>query len=94
MSTPTNRIAGHFDDEPSPRRYMLCFIADFLLGETVYLKVARSKRPGVITRLCVNPDGSVTYSISWGTDPDTAHYACELSRGFERDWSDADGEDD
>lgn len=61
------------------------YVAEFNLGETVYLRVAGERRPGIITCISFYP-GSELYQISWGDRSDSRHYALELTREYVPDF--------
>lgn len=51
----------------------------FSIGETVYQTTDPDQRPRIITRLCINTGGVVTYELYSGSIG-SWHYDFELSR--------------
>ena len=58
---------------------MSAFIADFDLGEIVYLKTDPDQQPRMVTEVSFWLSGGVGYQLSCGTSI-SSHYALELSR--------------
>lgn len=66
------------------------YLAEFRIGERVFLALADERKPGLVTGIHFRP-GAVTYSVSWGDASETGHYDFELTREFVPDYG-ADGD--
>ncbi len=59
--------------------------AKFWIEDIVYLKVAREKSPGIITRVSIT-QAQIAYEVQWDGCC-TVHYDFELSTEFVPDYS-------
>lgn len=48
-------------------------------GDIVYLRVSKERKAGMVTRLSMTANGSVTYGVTWDGGADAWHFACELT---------------
>jgi hypothetical protein len=60
----------------------------YTLGQTVYLKIAMERIPGMVTSVTENIDGSVIYGVTWGTGNEGRYYAAELAEEYVPDLGD------
>jgi hypothetical protein len=61
-------------------------VHEFDLGEIVHLKMARERRPGMVTQLHLDRSGLAYYVVSWGDATDSRHYEMELAREYVPDF--------
>jgi hypothetical protein len=62
--------------------------SEYTLGQTVYLKIAMERIPGMVTSVTENIDGSVIYGVTWGTGNEGRYYAAELAEEYVPDLGD------
>jgi hypothetical protein len=60
----------------------------YILGQTVYLKIAMERIPGMVTSITENIDGSVIFGVTWGTGNEGRYYAAELAEEYVPDLGD------
>ena len=54
----------------------------FQLGDIVFLRVCEERDAGMVTGICLRPDNTVIYYVSWGSGGESGHYAIELTDSF------------
>lgn len=62
-----------------------CFVAEFGLGEVVYLRVRNERLRGMILSVTFLPSGTY-YRVSWANGTEGSHYPMELTREWEAEF--------
>lgn len=55
----------------------------FAIGETVYHVADTERRPGVVVKICLRPEGAVTYCVEWGNASWNEYSAVALRTEFQ-----------
>lgn len=63
------------------------FEHEYEFGETVYLRMAQDRRPGMVTQMAIDAKGLAFYTVSWGNATDSRHYEMELTREYVPDFT-------